>query len=96
MPAGDANISYACHPAHRGNGYVSRAVRLVLQFLADHTATRRAHLVIDRDNASSHRVARSVATDEPEIFLDERGRVMVRYFLAVGDSTSLEQRFESG
>lgn len=84
--AGEANISYSCHPDHRGNGYVTRAVRLVLLFLADHTATRRAHLVVDRDNERSLRVARSVAPGEPEAFVNEQGRVMLRYVVGVGRS----------
>lgn len=60
VPPGDANISYASHPAHRGRGYVARAVRLALRFLHDHTSARHAHLVIDSTNAPSMRVAASV------------------------------------
>jgi SAM-dependent methyltransferase len=37
VPAGEADISYAGHPGHRGQGNVSRAVRLITQFLRDHT-----------------------------------------------------------
>jgi RimJ/RimL family protein N-acetyltransferase len=82
-PAGEPNISYACHPDHRGNGYVHRAVRLVLRFLADHTLTRRAHLMIDQHNIASLRVARSLDARESGTFTDARGRVMVRYVLEI-------------
>ncbi len=58
---GEANISYWCHPDHRGNGYVSRAVRLALAFLADHTGAREAHLLVDAENQASLRVASAVA-----------------------------------
>lgn len=86
-PAGEANIAYSCHPDHRGRGYVSRAVRLVLRFLAEHTGARHAHLVIDRDNAASLRVARSVATGEPEAFT-RHGQPAWRFTLEVDDSRS--------
>jgi RimJ/RimL family protein N-acetyltransferase len=78
-PTGEANVSYSCHPEYRGNGYASRAVRLVMRFLADHTATPRAHLVIDRDNVASLRVARSVSAVECGTFVNDQGRTMIRY-----------------
>ncbi len=40
VPAGEANISFSAHPDHRGQGYVSRAGRLILRFLHDHTGTQ--------------------------------------------------------
>lgn len=76
---GEANVSYACHPAHRGRGYVSRAVRLVLRFLADHTGAREAHIVVDADNRASLRVARAVGAQVAEQWIDEQGRRMVRH-----------------
>jgi RimJ/RimL family protein N-acetyltransferase len=82
-PAGEANISYSCHPAHRGRGYASRAVRLLLRFLAEHTAAVRAHLVIERDNLASLRVARAVATAAPEAFVDARGRAWLRFVVGI-------------
>jgi len=82
-PAGEANISYSCHPDHRGKGYVTRAVRLVLQFLADHTLTRRAHLVVDESNAASRRVAQAVGARDHEAFVDARGQSMLRCVLDV-------------
>jgi RimJ/RimL family protein N-acetyltransferase len=83
VPAGEANISYSCHPDRRGNGYVRRAVRLILQFLADHTATRRAHLLIDEENTASLRVAHTLDVTKLERFVNERGRVMNRHVMDI-------------
>lgn len=79
VPAGEANISYAAHPAFRGKGHVARAVRLLSQFLADHTGAREGHLVIDAGNAASLRVARSVGAVERERWTDEAGHTMIRH-----------------
>ncbi|MCA9704655.1 MAG: GNAT family N-acetyltransferase [Myxococcales bacterium] len=86
-PAGEANIAYACHPDHRGRGHVSRALRLILRFVSEHTGARRAHLVIERDNVASLRVARSVATAEPEATVDDRGRAALRFVLELEGAT---------
>lgn len=77
--AGDANVSYACHPAHRGRGHVSRAVRLVCAFLGDHTGARSAHLIVDADNEASLRVARAVDARATEQWTTDDGRPMVRH-----------------
>lgn len=79
VPPGEANISYTAHPVHRGKGFVSRAVRLVMEFLRENTGAREAHLVIDTDNVSSLRVARAVAGHETERFVNEHGRTMIRH-----------------
>ncbi|HET6584103.1 MAG TPA: GNAT family N-acetyltransferase [Nannocystaceae bacterium] len=81
VPAGEANLSYSCHPDHRRQGHVSRAIRLVLRFLGEHTLTRRAHLVIDENNAASLRVASSLAARPVERFVDVHGRAMIRHVL---------------
>lgn len=73
VPHGDANVSYAAHPAHRGHGLVSRAVRLIARFLADHTGTRTAHVITDQENTASLRVARSVGAQPREQWTDELG-----------------------
>lgn len=80
-PAGEANISYACDPTQRENGHVSAGVRMVCEFLRNHTATRRAHLVIDRDNEASLRVARSVGAATAGSFADGHGSTRVRHVL---------------
>jgi RimJ/RimL family protein N-acetyltransferase len=66
VPHGEVNISYSCHPDERGKGYVSRAVRLVLRFIAEHTGAREAHIEVDPANEASMRVARSVGAVETE------------------------------
>jgi RimJ/RimL family protein N-acetyltransferase len=83
VPPGDANIAYAAHPAHRGKGHVSRAVRLALRFLRDHTGAREAHLIVDGENDASRRVAQSVGAVERERWIDARGRTQVRHVCAV-------------
>jgi RimJ/RimL family protein N-acetyltransferase len=83
VPAGDANIAYSAHPAHRGRGHTSRAVRLVVQFLHDNTAARQAHIVVDEANVASLRVAAAVGAQEAERFRDEHGHVMIRHTVAV-------------
>ena len=79
VPMGEANVSYAAHPAHRGKGHVSAAVRLLFLFLAEHTAAREAHFVIDPANVSSLRVARAVGAIEVDRLVDGTGLVRVRY-----------------
>ena len=66
MPAGEANVSYSTHPAHRDRGVASSSVRLVARFLRDHTGARTAHLIVDRANEPSRRVARAVGATERE------------------------------
>jgi RimJ/RimL family protein N-acetyltransferase len=81
VPAGDANVSYAAHPAYRGRGNVSRAVRLITQFLRDHTGAESAHILVDARNAPSLRVAGAVRAMETERWRDEHGRTMIRHVL---------------
>jgi RimJ/RimL family protein N-acetyltransferase len=83
VPRGEANVSFSSHPAHRGRGHVSRAVRLLLQFLRDHTGAREVHLVIDEENISSRRVAVAVGAFERERWVNERGRILIRHVLPV-------------
>jgi RimJ/RimL family protein N-acetyltransferase len=60
VPHGEANVSYSIGPEHRGRGHVSRAVRLVLRFLEEHTGAREAHIRVDPANEASLRVLRAV------------------------------------
>jgi len=83
LPAGEANISYSAHPDHRGHGHVSRAVRLVMGFLADHTAAREAHIIVDPRNVASVRVTRSVGARESGEILGELGQRMIRHVLPI-------------
>jgi RimJ/RimL family protein N-acetyltransferase len=83
VPAGEANISYTAHPAHRGHGYVSRAVRLLTQFLRDHTGARLAYVIVDAQNPASVRVADAVGAAESGRWENEHGRTMIRHVLAL-------------
>lgn len=67
-PRGEATISCPVHPDHREWGDASRAARLVLRFLTDHTGAREAHIVVDaRDAGSGHPMVRHVVTlDRPQ------------------------------
>jgi RimJ/RimL family protein N-acetyltransferase len=82
-PAGEANVSYASHPAHRSRGHVARAVRLLLRFLGDHTGAREAHLIIDAANAPSQRVAAAVGAEEAQRWVTNADRSMVRHVVPV-------------
>jgi RimJ/RimL family protein N-acetyltransferase len=79
-PAGEANIAYSVHPAHRSRGVARNAVGCVIEFVRDHTAARRAHIVVDAENEPSLRVARAVGAVEVGSFEDD-GRTMIRHVL---------------
>jgi len=83
VPRGEANVSYSSHPAHRGRGLVSRAVRLITQFLAEHTGARTAHIITDQHNTASLRVARSVRAKPRERWTDDQGHTMIRHTLEI-------------
>ena len=83
VPSGEANISYSAHPAHRGKGYVGRAVKLVLRFLADHTAAREAHIVVEPENVASLRVARAIGAAPSGELTTPYGRRMIRHVVSV-------------
>jgi RimJ/RimL family protein N-acetyltransferase len=79
VPRGEANIAYSAHPAHRGRGYVSRAVRLLLRFLTDHTGAREAHILVDARNLASLRVAEAVGARPAGRWHDPAGHPLVRH-----------------
>ena len=82
VPAGQASISYSCHPAHRGKGYVSRAVRLIIRFLRDHTGAQQAHILVDEENVASLRVARAVGAT-PHGSSDEHEPPLARHIVVI-------------
>lgn len=83
VAAGTANLAYSCHPAHRGRGYVARAVRLLLRFLAEHTGAREAHILVDPENLASMRVARAAGAISVETFTTHDGQRLVRHVVGV-------------
>jgi predicted acetyltransferase len=62
LQPGEANVGYSVFPAHRGNGYAARAVRLLAIELHER-ALRWALLVIDVQNHASLRVARTAGAE---------------------------------
>jgi RimJ/RimL family protein N-acetyltransferase len=79
--AGEANVSYWVHPAFRRRGIAPVAVRLALQFLRDHTGTRRAHIMVDPDNTRSLAVAASLGAAVEAMTVDPHGRSLLRHSL---------------
>lgn len=79
VPYGQANVAYAAHPAFRGSGYVSRAVRLVFRYLEEHTEAVEAHINVATDNEPSLRVARAVGASAAGQWVDEQGNLMIRF-----------------
>ncbi len=57
LEAGEVNIGYNVFAPHRGNGYASRAVELLIRFLDECTDVRTATLSIESGNAPSLAVA---------------------------------------
>jgi RimJ/RimL family protein N-acetyltransferase len=82
-PLGHANIAYSAHPSFRGRGYVSRAVRLVFQFLEDNTSASEAHIIVDIKNGASLRVARAVGASPVQEWVNDEGRTMVRHVVVL-------------
>jgi RimJ/RimL family protein N-acetyltransferase len=58
LTPGEVNVGYNVFAGHRGNGYATRAVQLLLRHLAVDTAHHTATLLIDPDNERSIAVAR--------------------------------------
>lgn len=77
---GEANVSYASRPADRSKGYVTRAVRLALEFLRDHTGARFAEIVSDEADEASGRVAQAVGAS-PIGHCSVAGRTVARHRL---------------
>jgi RimJ/RimL family protein N-acetyltransferase len=57
LQVGEVNVGYSVFAAHRGNGYASRAVRLLIQHLGESTTAHTAALLIDSGNTPSLAVA---------------------------------------
>jgi RimJ/RimL family protein N-acetyltransferase len=57
LQPGEVNVGYALFPSHRGHGYVSRAVELLLVYLGESTPFDTATLLIEPGNVRSLAVA---------------------------------------
>lgn len=80
-PPGEANISYWVHPTFRGRGVAPVAARLAVQFLRDHTGTRRAHIMVDPLNTRSLAVAAAIGATAGSMTSDRHGRSLLRHSL---------------
>jgi RimJ/RimL family protein N-acetyltransferase len=58
LGAGETNVGYSVFAPHRGKGYATDALVLLVQWLESATELRTATLSIHRDNHASLRVAR--------------------------------------
>jgi RimJ/RimL family protein N-acetyltransferase len=58
LEAGEVNVGYHLFARHRGNGYATRAVELLMQHLAEATDKHTASLLIHPQNERSLAVAR--------------------------------------
>jgi RimJ/RimL family protein N-acetyltransferase len=66
----ECNVGYHVFAPHRGRGLASRAVRLLLDLVAEEGRFRFATFLIDADNEASLRVARAVGAVERRVFPD--------------------------
>jgi len=64
LDADEVNVGYNVFAAHRGQGHATRAVRLLLQHLAEDTDWRAATLLIHPDNERSLALARRAGFEE--------------------------------
>lgn len=58
-------------------------MRLILQFITDHTGAREAHTLVDAENVASLRVAHAVGAVERDRHVNDQGRTMVRHVVAL-------------
>jgi len=63
LAPGEVNVGYNVFAPHRGKGYATRAVELLLQHLAQDTGYDTATLLIDTDNERSLALARRARFD---------------------------------
>jgi RimJ/RimL family protein N-acetyltransferase len=84
LEAGDVNLGYNVFATFRRHGYATRAVRLLLGFLADNTDYRRANLLVEVNNVPSHGVAHSLGADLVQSISDDTGQLRnLRYVLPI-------------
>lgn len=85
VPAGEANLSYSCHPAFRRRGLTTRAARLAVAFVRDNTAAGEVHIIVDPDNSASLGVAQAIgrAAQLQSAATIVRGQTMHRHIITI-------------
>jgi RimJ/RimL family protein N-acetyltransferase len=84
LEPGQANISYVLYPGWRGQGLVTRAVRLICQYAAVEGATQGV-IRVDPENSPSAAVARRSGFTYDKQLLDEDGNRTDWYLLSLPD-----------
>jgi len=74
----ECNVGYSVFAPHRGRGIATRAVRLLLDLVAEEGRYRTATFLVDAGNDASLRVARAVgATERRRFDVDGRPQVLL-------------------
>jgi RimJ/RimL family protein N-acetyltransferase len=82
----EVNVGYNVFAPYRRRSYATRAVRLLLGLLRDHTDHQRANLVIDVGNVASLGVARALGAQAVQSNFDEAGLLSsLRYVVELAD-----------
>jgi len=81
LQPGEVNVGYVVFPGHRGLGYATRALALLVRHLTVETPYRTAVLVIDHGNERSLAVAERLGFTRTagDFTLTENGEGQVRY-----------------
>ena len=85
LSAGQCNLGYHVFASHRGRGYATRAVRLLLARLAAEATLAEATFLIDAENGPSLGVAAAVGAVERGRWANAAGRPQI--FLVVSLAT---------
>ena len=83
---GQRNIGYHVFAAHRGHGYATRAVRLLLDRLAAEPSCEEAMFLIDAENEPSLRVATAAGGVEVDRPRNAEGRIQVLLTVSLADA----------
>jgi RimJ/RimL family protein N-acetyltransferase len=88
LPPTAANIGDNVFAPYRRQGYATRAVLLLLEYLRDSTDIEQAVLAIDVGNEASFGVARAVGAVVDEQILDASGEVVtIHHLVALKQAT---------
>ena len=83
LQSDECNVGYHVFSAHRGQGYATRAVRLLLELLRADPGCAVATFLVDAENHASLRVAVAAGAAERDRFPNADGRLQVLLALSV-------------